>query len=382
MKKYPLSIQGVVMAIVFIGLAIFSVITFSSEFKCYDYGYKAEKNLKENKYKSAITNYDYCIYAFKEKEINAQRMYIDCAETVFKTMDNGENSMLFVNQLIKDTLSDKQSNSKLYASVIALYEENSVLSNTMTKFNEVFEKEEYAEYDPENEEMYEKIMADIESIIDTEVSVVSIDGKTTKMIKADEAMIRFCQYMFAYASEHYEESLEYMRQVRELAPDYYWLYGYQLGMAELQYGNAEEARKLAKEMLNINAESADAYALHSAVDRLTGKYDNAIKWAGEGAELIEDDSELYRYKAMAHVAKGELEQAQKAVNQALEIREYVLGYLTAIVIENELGNEDSVKKYQDVLDEEGIELTDKMQDYLKGKITAKQMFTEGTGDVE
>ncbi len=382
MKKYPLSIQGILMAIVFVGLAVFSVITFSSDFKCYDYGYKAEKNLKSNKITSAITNYDYCIYAFKEKDINAQRMYINCAEAVFETMDNGINSMSFVSQLIEDTLSDKQSNSPLYASTMALYEENKLLYATMQEFYTVLENEEYADYEPGNTEMYEKIMADIEAVAEKELSIVSLDGDTTKMVKADEAMVRFCQYMFAYSSKEYEESLAYMRLVRELAPDYYWLYGYELGMAELQYGNAEQARQLAKEMMSQNAESTDAYSLNSAIDRLTGKYDNAVNWANKGIEIVSDDAELYRYKALALVAKGELEEAQTAVNSALEIQEYALGYFTAMVIENELGNDDTVKEYEELLEEQGVELTDKLNNYFKGKITAKQMFTEGTGDVE
>ncbi len=382
MKKYPLGIQGILMVVVFFGLAIFSVITFADDFKCYDYGYKAEKNLKADKIASAITNYDYGIYEFNEKDINAQRMYIKCAEAVFETMDSGVTSMSFVSQLLEDTLTDKQSNSPLYASTMALYKENKLLLATMQEFYTIVENEEYADYEPGNEEMYEKIMADIEAIIEKEVSLVSLDGKTTKMVKASEPMVRFCQYMFAYSSEEYDDSLAYMRLVRELAPDYYWLYGYELGMAELQNGNAEEARSLAKEMMNQNVENPDAYTLHSAVDRMTGKYDNAVSWADKGLDVVEDDAELYRYKAMALVAKGELEQAQEAVNGALDVQKYALGYFTAIVIENELGNDDTVEEYKELLDEQGVEFTDKINNYFKGKITAKQMFTEGTGDVE
>ncbi len=382
MKRYPLNIQGIIMAIVVLGLSVFSVITFASDFKCYDYGYRAEKNRAEKKLTTAITNYDYCVSEFKAKDINAQRMYLRCAETVFKTMDNGVNSMAFVSQLFEDCISDKQANNLLYASPIALYEENKLLIATMQEFYTIIENEEYAEYEPENEEMYEKIMADIEAIVEKEVSVVSLDGKQTKMVKASEPMVRFCQYMFAYSSGEYEESLAYMRLVRELAPDYYWLYGYELGMAELQNGNPEDARSLAKEMMYQNSENPDAYALHSAVDRLTGKYDNAINWADKGLKCVENDPELYRYKALAYVAKGEYDKAKEAIDGALGVQEYALGYMTAIVIENELGNKETVDDYKAVLEEEKIEYTDKMEDYFKGKITAKQMFTEGTGDVE
>ena len=56
--------------------------------------------------------------------------------------------------------------------------------------------------------------------------------------------------------------------------------------------------------------------------------------------------------------------------------------MTSIVIENELGNTDRVQELKDELKEQEVELTEKMNNYLDGKITATEMFTEGTGDVQ
>ncbi len=382
MKKYPLTIQGVIMAIVFVGLSIFSIISFTNDFKAYDYGYKAEKYRAEKKLTSAITNYDYCITAFRESEINPQKMYLNCIDLVFKTMESGVNSMSFITQLVEDCVSDKQSESPLYGSTMELYNENKLLLATMQEFYTITQDEKFADYDFKNREMYEEIMAELEGIIGKEVSIVSKDGKTTDMVKSSEAMVRFCQYMFAYSSGEYEESLQYMRLVRQLKPEYYWLYGYQLGMAELQNGNAEESRALAKEMLAENVENPDSYLLNSAVDRMTGKYKNSISWCDKGLENVPESNELYRYKAMAYVASGDLEKAEEAIEAALEMDNYALGYMTAIVIENELGRTDVVKELTETLEDEEVELTEKMKNYLNGKITAKQMFTEGTGDVE
>ena len=52
------------------------------------------------------------------------------------------------------------------------------------------------------------------------------------------------------------------------------------------------------------------------------------------------------------------------------------------IIENELGNTDRVQELKDELKEQEVELTEKMNNYLDGKITATEMFTEGTGDVQ
>ncbi len=382
MKKYPISWQGVATAVVMIGIAIFSIITFAGDFKAYDYGYKAEKYLKETKLTSAINSYDSCVTLFKENEVNAQKMYFDCAKLVFNTMDSGMNSMQFVNLLIEDCVTPEQSRNLLYGSIMDVYYENKLLLGTMNEFYSITEKEEYAEYDAEDEEMYEKIMADIEGIASKEIAVVSLDGKTTEMMPASEAIVRFCQYIFAYSSNKYDESIAYMRMVRELKPEYYWLYGYELGMAELQNGNAEDARGLAKEMMAQNRENPNAYLLHSAVDRMTGKYENAVSWTEDGLKAAPESHELYRYKAMAHVALGQYNDAEDAISKALDLKQYTLGYMTAIVIENELGNTEAVEEMKSTLEEDEVELTEKMNNYLKGKITAKQMFTEGTGDVE
>ncbi len=381
MKKYPLSVQGIIMFVVVLGLAIFSTFTFAQDFKCYDYGYKAEKNRRENKITSAINNYDSCITAFSEKNIHPQRMYLRCAEVVFETMESGENSMEFVSLLIEKGLTDTQAKMPIYNSYVDIYDENRILYSTMQAFYTIIQDEKYKDYEMGDEETYNEIMDEVEGLIEKEIPIVSMDGKTTDMLKTSEPMVRFCQYMFAYASGEYDESIEYMRKVQESAPEYYWLYGYQLGMAELQNGDAEAARKLAENMLSQNIENPDAYSLHSAIDRMTGKYAGAIKWAEQGLEYNTSDSELYRYKAMAHIANDEYEKAQDAINKSIELKEYALAYMTAIVIENELGNTDKVKTYKQTLKDEEVEFTDRMNDYLEGKVTAKEMFTEGTGDV-
>ena len=76
------------------------------------------------------------------------------------------------------------------------------------------------------------------------------------------------------------------------------------------------------------------------------------------------------------------EQAKEVIDDALEIQEYAVLYFTAIVVENELGNTDAVDSFKKALDEQGVEMSDRIDDYLAGKMTALQLFTEGTGEVE
>ena len=57
-------------------------------------------------------------------------------------------------------------------------------------------------------------------------------------------------------------------------------------------------------------------------------------------------------------------------------------YYTSIVIENELGNTEAVNETIDMLQMYGLSVSDRVNSYLSGEITAEQLFTEGSGDVE
>ncbi|MEE1504495.1 MAG: tetratricopeptide repeat protein, partial [Acutalibacteraceae bacterium] len=242
--------------------------------------------------------------------------------------------------------------------------------------------EKYADYDFKNKEQYEEFMTAIGSIIDKQITVVSIDKKTSQLVPSSEAMVRFCQYMFAYSNGYYEDSYQYMNRVYELEPSYLWLYAYELGMAELQSGNRDKAQVLADALYNSNVELADAYALQSSIARMSGNNKKAIKWAEDGIKNGSDNIELYRIKAMAYVADGDYEKAKEAIDTALESDKYGLLCMTAIVVENELDNKDRVKELKDIMKDNDMEISEKTKKYLKGEISAQEMFTEGTGDVE
>ena len=260
--------------------------------------------------------------------------------------------------------------------------ESLVLYGTMQEFYNIISAEEYAEYTSEDTEMYKEIMTKIGALIDKEISVLSIDGKTTKMVPANEGMVRFCQYMFAYVSEQYDDSYQYMVKTEELLPSYLWLYAYELGFVESQSGNVSKAKELAAKIVDWNIEEADGYSLYTSIERLNGNYEKALRWANKGIEHNPNNAELMRLKAMALCCQGELDEAKKVIDEGLAIQEYAVIYFTAIVIENELGNNDAVESFKAALEEQEIELSDRMNDYLAGKLTAQQLFTEGTGEVE
>jgi hypothetical protein len=57
-------------------------------------------------------------------------------------------------------------------------------------------------------------------------------------------------------------------------------------------------------------------------------------------------------------------------------------YYTYLVALNELGDTKTFEEVQSVLDNAGLTAPEKIQNYLDGKITVKEIFMEGTGDIE
>ena len=382
MKRYPLSAYSLIFLAVSVFVAVVSIFSFAADYKTYDTVRKADKYLSESKLDSAVEAYDTAIEAFSSKEVLAKKLYLRTAEIMFDNMSDGVYSMTEINQRIKKALTQIEISLPLYNKYESLYTEAQVMYATMDEFYNVVYSEKYADFDGKDNDTYEEIMTDIGAIIDKQVTVVSVDSKTSKLVDASQPIVRFCQYMFAYSLGKFDDSYQYMKEVYELEPSYVWLYAYELGMAELQNGNTEEAEALADIIYSRNTEEPDSYVLRSAIARMSGNTKKAIKAADEGLSVVDDYPELYRIKAMACIVNDDLEGARECVAEGLNLEEYSFMYMVSLVVENELGNKENVEDIKEILEEHEVELTEKMEKYLKGKITAKQMFTEGTGDVE
>ena len=382
MKRYPFGALSLIALIVSVVLAILSVYSFSLDFIPYNTVKEANSYLKQDRLDSAISTYDGAISALEDEGITAKWLYLKTSKILFNTMPGGVNSMTDIVTRLDKALSTLEAKMPIYGEYANLREETLVLYATMQSFYQVVEKEEYVDFDNLSDELYEQVMTEIGAIIDSEVSVLSKDGETTQMLPANEAMVRFCQYMYAYSAGKYDDSYLYMQKVYETEESYIWLYAYELGIVELQKGNYDEAEFYADAMLKVNKEASDAYSLKSSLARVTGDTDKAIEFADKGLSYDSSNSELIRMKAIAYAAKGDFENAKKVADEALSKGSYGMLHMTAAVIENELGNRDTVEAYLDELEQNDIELSEKLQSYFDGKITAEQVFTEGTGDVE
>lgn len=381
MKDYPFSVKSLIFLGITVFLCVLSIFSFSNDFSNYNMVRKADEKLSQHKLFSALEEYEDIIAVFESEGIKPEKLYLKTAEILFNTMPDGVSSMQVVAENVEKALSAFESHLPLNYKYTKMREEVLIMNGTFQEFYTMINSEEYATMDASDEEDYTKIMTDIGALIDKEISVSAIDG-TQSIQKANEAAVRFCQYMFAYTTMHYDDCYKYMQEVSELAPEYLWLYAYELGNVKLQKGQTEDAEALADALYELNTENSGAYALYSYIYRMSAQPKKAVEWADKGLTLIPGDTELMRMKAMALIAQGDMESAKAIIDDARANEDYGLLMLVSLVVENELGNKDEVKEIKSLLKENSLEITDNVNDYLKGKISAKQLFTEGVGDVQ
>lgn len=380
MRHYPFNWYNIVITLALVALSVMSCFTFFGDFDGYFHTYNAKKAEAERKMSTAISSYDTAIAFFDKEEVNAKGIKLSCADAVYETMNEGVSSMDRVSDLVSDALSEFDTKLPMYKHYVDLRDEVMVLYGTMQKFYLVVNDSKYADF--ENKEVYEEAMTAIGALIDEDIQVKSMYGNNLKSYPADEAIVRFCQFMFAYTAGNHEDSYQYMRKVEELKPGYLWLYAYELGLVDAQTGDVKSAKKLAQAMYENDIEYYGSYCVYACAERLSGNLDKSIAWADKGIANVPGSSEIRRHKAMSLSLKGELEEAKAVLEEANEIEQNGLLSITLLVVENELGNTEAVEETKKYLEENGVEIPQRTQDYLAGKLTLQSLFGEGTGDIE
>ena len=380
MSRYPFNWSSLLVTAVILVLSIVSVMTFFGDFDGYYAVYNAKKAYSERKLTTAVTQYEEAISIFDDDDINAKKIRLECADALYDSMPQGISSMNRIEDLISGAFSDFESNLIINKKYVDMRDRVMVMYGTMQKFYVVINNSEYA--DIEDDKVYEQAMTAIGKILDEQIEVKTIDGDSSNSYPADESIVRFCQFMFAYTAGKHDDSYKYMREVADKTPDYLWLYAYELGVVDSQSGDYKSAKALAEKIYSNNIEDYGSYCVYSGAERLAGNIDNAIEWADKGIENVPQNTEIRRCKAMALAMKGEYEEAEKVLGDALAIEENTLLSVTLLVVENELGKADTVKEMKGYFEENGIELPKRTQDYLNGKLTIEKLFGEGTGDIE
>ena len=222
MMDYPFSIKSLMVLAITVFFCVLSIISFSSDFEDYNIVRKGDDFVSQRKLYSALDAYESAIDAFEENEIVPKRLYLTVADILYETMPEGIDSMQAVMQNIESGLSTFESKLPLRYKYTDMREEVLVISGTLQQVYSILNDEKYADSDFEDDEDYELLMTEIGSVIDEEIAVTAMND-TQKKVKTNQAAVRFCQYMFAYSTQRYNDCYKYMNEVAELEPDFLWL---------------------------------------------------------------------------------------------------------------------------------------------------------------
>ena len=351
MLRNPLGFSNIIIALLIFVMAGLSVVTFTNDAEGYYQSYKAKNFKNKSMLHSALKEYDSAIAYFSSKNIKANNLYLESAEVIFRTMPEGTASMDAVSDRVSEVLSNSAYKLPIYKKSVDLRNESLMLYGTMQKIYNIVNSQKYAQFSMNDPNMYKALMSEVEGLIGSGLTIKTLDGESELEMVVSEGVVRFWQYMFAYTTGDTDNANRYLQKVYELEPDYLWLYAYEYATVQLKRGEYEEAENIAEKILENNVEKADAYNILCTISRVKGEHAQALEWVEKGIEYNPGDVELLRAKAMTYVATGDMEKAKQVIDEALAENAYGLLYFTAIVIENELGNKETVDKLnQDIKD--------------------------------
>ncbi|MBR6551209.1 MAG: hypothetical protein IKT89_00025 [Clostridia bacterium] len=382
MKRYPISLVSVFIAVVVTVIAIAGVGGFITDFSGYNSVRSAEKAYNENKKFSAVEYYDKAIAFFDEQDVVAKKLYKDSASAVFDTLPSGVASFNEVAERLEKSVTEFEAKLPIYKSYKDLRDKALIMYNTFTAFYTTLNNVEYGTFDEDDKETITKVYNDIGALADKEFTIDSMTGGDDETVTYDKASVLFSQFMFAYAYSDFDGAYEAIKALWENYPEYIQMYGYEFAVIEIQSGNYKNALKLAEAVKANNAEDSSPYVVYAYCERMKGNFDKAIKYSDEGVKLDSQNPDLYRQKGIALMLKGDYSGAKKEFETGLSISEYGVLYYTYLVALNELGDTKTFEEVQSVLDNAGLTAPEKIQNYLDGKITVKEIFMEGTGDIE
>ncbi|GEM_PF-5089976 len=148
-------------------------------------------------------------------------------------------------------------------------------------------------------------------------------------------------------------------------------------------GKTDEAEKMVK-LLETNGRDEDKIvAFKAEMLRRDGKFDEVIALCDEALEKNSLAGEIYRQKAIALMLKGDMEQAHEVLNKAYGQNDVSVELVELLAISaSKKGDTKMLQEMKELLAYNGIEFSEKTQQCIDGKLTIRQIFMEGRGDLE
>lgn len=390
MRRYPIGVQYLLLALSMVFLAGFSIFLFLKGFDVMYQVRQAEKLVFDSKIVSAAAKYDEAASAFEEAQLNAKRLKLKSVSLSYDSISSFSTISTLSSQL-DETLTPFGYklfwNSRYYD----MRNELLTISATLTAYTEIA-----SEYQEEENYPYDIVISRLEELIGTTTEIAAPKSESNASlffavsdkpitVEYNKVFIKFFQYLMHYQKGGEESLTHYLEDIKELAPEYVWLYGYELGMDYAQNGNYEEALKIGDILFEKNREDQYAYIVKSVVYRLQKDYEAAGKACDEGIEFCGELSELRRLKAISYIMTKKYNEALDIMSELVDTTKtqtlYIETIFTYLVAADLAGDKEAIDAAKDMIEYYGIEYSERLQSYLDDKLTAEQLFTTGSCDV-
>ena len=174
---------------------------------------------------------------------------------------------------------------------------------------------------------------------------------------------------------------DYCIKLSELLPECKWMYTENLVMLSIKMGKHDDAKALIADLRTTNPENAYADLYEGISFRYQGKYDEAMKIFETIIADVENNQilDIYYEALVCQFMAGNYEKAYEYATLCFENREYLtydILYFYAMLSE-QLGVEGGYDAAADLLATNNEKLSPTVDKYIKGEITAEQLFKNG-----
>ncbi len=391
LEKYPYDWKGLVSVVVILAVLILGVINFAIDTPAFSYMKSGDKNLKENKLYSAVSDYDMADACIEEElRENYKSLQAKKVIAAYKSMNMGvvTEGMSYFSE---DTL-----NLLAFRDVKKINHEMGIMQGTIT-----IVQQEIAELKAEE---YDKIIAAIDSLSGKKIYEKNgsfyLEGEYTpsgleKTYIADEGWLNVYKYAAAQSNgkdetvmiEYLEKALGHTEYV-----DRVWTPI--LASAYVSIGQYDKAEALVEEIKKINAEGTDDNLIMSMLYRYRDKnYQRAVDTCVEGLNslaALEDGYDLVAQigytlsmqKTLNLIMLGKYtdayESAEECCTYQMDSIETVdsqsrdILAILALATKNTEAYEELEKEIKDS-GEYGIAFSKDVTDYKDGKITLEEI---------
>lgn len=162
--------------------------------------------------------------------------------------------------------------------------------------------------------------------------------------------------------------------------------------AYLMKNDCDHADDFCERLLAANSDGLDYYSIKAEVLRRQGKYTDAIEMCRKGIVAVSaantTDIELYRQQAIAYMLSDDKENAIEAITQAYELsmqdttNGISLEVINTVALICKLCDDtDTYDEIVSIFDQQEMQLSQDVQQCIKGDITFEDIFMKGAGEI-